>query len=305
MFNTPILYLFFNRPDLTEITFSVICEIKPSRLFIAADGPRINIETDLENCNLSREIVLRKIDWDCQVKFLFRDKNLGCGKAVSSAINWFFENVDNGIILEDDCLPDLSFFRYCEELLEFYKFDQDVMSISGSNLMGYSFNYSRQSYFWGLGGIWGWATWKRAWEKYDYFMTEFSKMDVKYLCDYLGDKKWAKEFYHSFNEVSKGKIDTWDIQWVYSIFINKGFCINPSVNLVVNIGFRKDATHTNDLNNFIGKLKSNEIYFPLNHPLKKKIDSKYLKKLYYKLFSSNNSLLMNFIKAKFSFLKKW
>ena len=299
MFNTPILYLFFNRPDLTEITFSVICKIKPSMLFIAADGPRINVGTDFENCILARDIVLRKIDWDCQVEILFRDKNLGCGKAVSSAINWFFEHVDKGIILEDDCLPDLSFFRYCEELLEFYEFDQDVMTISGSNLLGNSCKKIRQSYFWGLGGIWGWATWKRAWEKYDYTMVGYSQKDIKYLTDYLGDKKWAKEFDSSFNHVSNGIIDTWDIQWVYSIFINKGFCVNPSVNLVANLGFGKDATHTYDSKNFISKLKSNEILFPLIHPLEKKIDRGFINKLFFKLHISNNILSRILYKIKF------
>jgi hypothetical protein len=281
MFETPILYLIFNRPDLTEITFSSICKIKPKKLFIAADGPRSDNINDEINCKFVRDFVLSKIDWDCEVNTLFRDKNLGCGKAVSSAISWFFSNVEAGIILEDDCLPDKTFFKFCEELLEYYKKDDDIMTISGSNLLGHEWKFNTESYFWGFGGIWGWATWRRAWMKYDFNMINLNQDSVqvnlrKSLCT-LG---WYKYYNEMFNDTQEGKIDTWDVQWFFCILYNKGLSINPNVNLIKNIGFGINATHTTDIFNPIFKLKTHEIKFPLNHPHHKNIDLKYIKKIF-------------------------
>jgi hypothetical protein len=276
MFDTPILYLIFNRPDLTEITFPSICKIKPKKLFIAADGPRFGNLNDEISCKLVREYVLSKIDWDCQVQTLFRDKNLGCGKAVSSAITWFFTYVEAGIILEDDCLPDNSFFRFCEELLKFYENDHDVMSISGSNLQGTTKYINGASYFWNLGGVWGWATWKRSWLKYDYYMNDFNALNEIKIKNYFKNNISFQYYNSLFKQFYDGYIDTWDIQWVFSIIINKGIAINPRINLVKNLGFGINATHTTSVNNYLNKLESYEINFPLVHPRNKKINFNYL-----------------------------
>ncbi len=298
MFETPILYLIFNRPDLNEITFPSICNIKPKKLFIAADGPRIGNDYDELNCKIARQYVLSKIDWDCEVQTLFRDENLGCGKAVSSAISWFFSHVDEGIILEDDCLPDISFYRFCSELLEKYRFDSNVMSISGSNLLGSLTSFRGHSYFWGLGGIWGWATWKRSWANYDFEMTAFREFDKSTLSNYFKSDICCGYYYSFFEEFYLGNIDTWDVQWIFSIVVNNGLSINPYRNLVQNLGFGPSATHTIDSKSFIRELKSLKIKFPLVHPNQKKLNKKYLKESIKKSTKKINLIEVIILKLK-------
>ena len=228
--STPILFLIFNRPEHTRKVFEAIRRQQPQQLFIAADGPRNNKPGERELCETTREII-SQIDWDCKTKTLLRDQNLGCKIAVSRAIDWFFENVDEGIILEDDCLPHDSFFPFCAELLERYRYDDKVMSISGSNLLGRSWKSESQSYFYAHGGIWGWATWKRAWNLYDAGMTSWFKPETKALVkSNLKTGEWYKFYYSMFESSYNGSLDTWDIQWFYSILINNGLAINPSVN---------------------------------------------------------------------------
>lgn len=164
--NVPVLLLIFNRPDTTQRVFHEIRGASPLQLFISADGPRENKPGEFEKCQITRDIV-RQVDWDCEVYTNFRDKNLGCKIAVSSAIDWFFENVEEGIILEDDCLPSFSFFRFCEELLEKYRDDERIMQIGGTNLLSEWQRSDDSYYFSKYGAIWGWATWRRAWQYYD------------------------------------------------------------------------------------------------------------------------------------------
>ncbi|MDJ1482171.1 nucleotide-diphospho-sugar transferase [Cytophagaceae bacterium YF14B1] len=244
MFNTPILFLVFNRPDLAQQVFECIRQIKPKELYIAADGPRENRDDDVLKCAQTREII-KQVDWECEVHTLFREKNLGCKKAVSSAINWFFENVEAGIILEDDTLPDLSFFTFCEKMLNRYRDDERVMMISGYNtsekwkaeLQSYHFSY--------FGGIWGWASWRRAWQYYDVNISSWGEPENKQL---LKEAYFSPEQFKSreamYNDLYNGVIDTWDLQWTYCRLMNSGLSIIPSINLVKNIGFRSDGTHT-------------------------------------------------------------
>ena len=163
---TAVLFLIFNRPENTDKVFKKIKNVKPKKLYIAADGPRENNINDKVNCLKAREVI-NKIDWNGEVKTLFRDKNLGCKLAVSSAIDWFFENEEMGIILEDDCLPDPSFFYFCQELLQKYKDDKRVMMISGFNYLLNSLEIRESYFFSNYYPIWGWATWRRAWKLYD------------------------------------------------------------------------------------------------------------------------------------------
>ncbi len=232
MFNTPVLFLIFNRPELTERVFHVIKESKPARLFIAADGPRPAIAGEKEKCEKTRKII-EGIDWDCEVKTLFRDENMGCGKAVSSAINWFFEHVEQGIILEDDCLPDPFFFDFCDQLLNKYADNENIAHISGVAVQ-YGLKSTKASYFFSnIPHMWGWATWKRAWSKYDFEI--FDTYDTSRL-----DPYWVNHFQGAVN----GDVDTWDYQWVCCIFKNNALCITPVIPLVDNIGFDTTATHT-------------------------------------------------------------
>lgn len=236
MLNTPILFLVFNRPDPAFQVFEQIKKIKPVRLYIAADGPRAGKQGEKELCDKVRAVTNR-VDWDCEVKTLFRRENLGCGKAVFSAINWFFEYEKQGIILEDDCLPNPSFFFFCETLLNKYQQDESVLHISGSNFQFGNIVGDGSYYFSKYARIWGWATWRRAWEKIDF---ELSNLDT-----YLEKEKNLSDYWKdNLINTKNNKIDTWDFQWIYTIWLLNGKTITPNVNLVKNIGYNEDATHT-------------------------------------------------------------
>ncbi len=245
MFETPILFIIFNRPELTKQVFQEIKKQKPKFLFIAADGPRKHIKEDINKCMKTKELVLKGIDWDCEVKTLFREENLGCGKGVSLAIDWFFDHVEEGIILEDDCLPHESFFGYCESLLEKYAENPKIFGINGSNFQlienkgGSSYFYSNYMF------VWGWATWKRAWEHYDFKMKNYEELATVNFFSRIDKRRVFRKYWKSrFDLVHRKELDTWDYQWLFSIWKNQGLIVVPNTNLVSNIGFGHDATHT-------------------------------------------------------------
>ena len=245
---TPVLFLIFNRPDTTQKVFDEIRKAQPAKLFVAADGPRMDRPADYELCRKTREII-QQVDWDCSVSTLFRNENLGCKRGVSSAIDWFFSRVEEGIILEDDCVPDQSFFSFCQELLERYRDDERVMMISGTN---YLFNRVEmpESYFFSkYYPIWGWATWKRAWSYYDITMSDWPQYDSKHFLENIYcHAKIIGLFKSMFQDVYANRIDTWDIQWVYASVINHGLAICPKYNLISNIGI--SGTHVENLGRF-------------------------------------------------------
>ncbi len=253
MFNTPILFLIFNRPDTTRLVFEKIREIKPKKLFIAADGPRLDKVGEELLCNQSRMIVLENIDWDCEVYTLFRNTNLGCGIAVSGAITWFFEHVEEGIILEDDCLPNDSFFYFCETMLINYRYDNSIKHITGSCYVAdekYDYILSKLPF------IWGWATWKRAWKNYNLNLSNDSYQEKEYiLFKNLQSNIQTNFWLDRFAELEKfGCNFTWDYQWFYAIWKSAGYVIAPTRNLVSNIGFSLDATHTTDVGHHLSNL---------------------------------------------------
>lgn len=265
---TPILFLVFNRPSTTKIVFESIRNAKPKKLYIAADGPRKGKADEIEKCMEVRAIA-SNVDWDCEVKTLFRDENYGCGRGVSHAITWFFENEPEGIVLEDDCVPNPSFFRYCAELLERYRDDKRIMEISGNNLRpeGYCPDEDSSYTFSNLNGIWGWASWRRAWNLYDYEMKDYKTikengyLNQKYNSVFEKDYfNWVFERTYLFPEI------TWDYQWEFVKRVNSGLTIVPQKNLVVNIGFGADATSTTSTNNPANNLKCETLRFPLKHP---------------------------------------
>ncbi|RPJ79079.1 MAG: glycosyltransferase family 2 protein [Alphaproteobacteria bacterium] len=262
---TPVLFIIFNRPDTTQRVFNEIRKAKPAKLFIAADGTRNDKDGEAEKCQAARDVI-KQLDWDCEVKTLFRDKNLGCKVAVSSAIDWFFENVEEGIILEDDCLPHLTFFPFCQELLEKYRDDERIFVISADNFLfgrqrtNYSYHFSYYNH------CWGWATWKRAWLYYDREMRFWPEIkNENWLKDILVHSTVIRYWSDIFQTVYEGKIDTWDYQWLFSCWVQNGLTIIPSVNLVSNIGFRADATHTKSLSRN-ANLNTASMDFPLKHP---------------------------------------
>jgi hypothetical protein len=264
---TPILFILFNRPDTTQIVFNAIRDIRPLRLYVAADGPRPTVQSDLKRCADAREII-KGVDWNCEVKTLFREKNLGCGLGVSTAITWFFEQEPEGIVLEDDCLPSDSFFWFCQELLEKYRDDNRVMHIGGNNFLDDSPGNKDSSYYFSRNGhIWGWATWQRAWQAYDFKISLYEQLKEKGFFDEFFLNRLEK-FYRmrKFNQVRDGSLDTWDYQWDFARFANSGLSIAPQRNLVKNIGFGADATHTTSANSKNSDLQAFDLDFPLKHP---------------------------------------
>lgn len=263
-FNVPVLFIIFNRPDTTQKVFSAIRDVRPKHLFIAADGPRVEKEGDEEKCIITRDVI-KQIDWNCEIKTLFREENLGCGKAVSSAITWFFENVEQGIILEDDCIPNESFFMFCEEMLSYYKNDNRIMHISGSNFQFGKKRGDGDYYFSKNNHVWGWATWRRAWKYYDFGMESLEEFIKNDYIKNIFNNKIAKEWIDIFIKTKKGKINTWDYQWTYTMWAQDGLAILPNVNLVKNIGFNNDATHTKYSNNLIENNLANSLFIE-KHP---------------------------------------
>ena len=263
MFQTPILFIIYNRPDVSMLAFDQIRKTQPKRLFIAADGAKE--AKDIELCEQTRSRVLQAIDWDCEVYKKFEEQNLGCGVGPSSAISWFFEHVDSGIILEDDLVPHDSFFDFCAVLLSRYAKDKRVYSITGVNWQN-GLKRGDASYFFSrYPGIWGWATWKDRWSDFN--------IDLQDLDEFISSKKIRRVTrnpleinYHlkTFKEADKGHI--WDYQWKYTVFVNEGLCIVPNVNLVSNIGFGENGTHTKDPNHWRARQDTYEVQFPLVHP---------------------------------------
>jgi hypothetical protein len=241
---SPVLFLIFNRPDTTARVFEAIKAAKPSRLYIAADGPRIDRPEELILCEQARQIVSH-VDWSCEVQTMFRPANLGCKNAMSSAIDWFFSKEEEGIILEDDCLPNQSFFYYCDTLLEKYRYDTRIRHIAGSNLHRGKVWGDASIYFTNQTHVWGWASWKRVWDDYDKDLKRYNELEVyESLSNIFEERLVLEEWTKFFKQLKAGEIDTWDYQLAFTNFFNNGLSVNPNANLVTNIGFGRDATHT-------------------------------------------------------------
>jgi hypothetical protein len=241
--DTPLLFLIFNRPEETARVFAAIRAQQPRRLFIASDGPRADRAGEAAVVARTREVA-SQVDWPCAVQTLFRDTNLGCGAAVSQAIGWFFTHVEEGIILEDDCLPHPDFFRFCEVLLERYRDDPRVATIGGSHCLSGSLQYAHSHYSSKYFQMWGWASWRRFWRHYD-FTLQGSEEDWVQLFRKVHpievESGYWREIYRS---LKSGLVDTWDFQVFFQAW-KQGAChLMPGKNLVSNIGYGPAATHT-------------------------------------------------------------
>jgi hypothetical protein len=274
MLDTPVLFLVFNRPDTTSRVFAQIRAAAPRQLFIAADGPRSGRPGDAAKCREVRDIV-DKVDWDCEVKTLFRKENLGCALAVSGAITWFFSQVERGIILEDDTLPEPSFFRFCQTLLEHYADNERVMHIAGSSFVRKSRLPADAYYGSRYPNIWGWATWARAWRNY-----HFDPNDLPSFEEVLAHGNVAltpgevRQWKRCFENMQRNPKFTWDYQWFFSLWYNGGVCLTPSSNLITNIGFGAEGTHTFDPSWNIANVSATAVSFPLRHPSALEIDKR-------------------------------
>lgn len=241
----PVLFLIFNRPETTFRVFEAIRAYQPEDLFIAADGPRPHVSTDAVRCAEVRTVA-EKVDWRCRVHTLFREKNMGCRYGVADGITWFFDQVEEGIILEDDCLPSPDFFRFCEEMLVRYRDNEKVMHIGGTNFQDGIKRGDGSYYFSMIPHIWGWASWRRAWKKYDVNMTDFPEYIKNWKpSDFMPGHpyiQWRFQLLFRKTYEKSPYFNTWDYQWHYAVVKNKGLTVIPNYNLVSNIG--ESGTHT-------------------------------------------------------------
>ena len=268
-FKTPILFLIFNRPDVTQRVFNQIKIAKPQHLYVAADGPRPDRHDDIINCRITREII-DQIDWPCELKTLYRAENLGCGFAVCSAISWFFEQVEYGIVLEDDCLADPSFFPFCGALLEKYKDDEDIYLISGTNVQNGIQRGDGSYYFSNYTITWGWASWRRAWNHFRYAIPDYEESFQSGELNHLFRSKQERSYWRKKVKTAVlHKASIWDYQWYFAVWKNKGMGITPNVNLITNIGFRNNAVHDFLQDSIREPEITQPISFPLIHPGKK------------------------------------
>lgn len=272
MLHTAVLFIVFSRPETTRRVFESIRRARPARLYVAADGARADRPGEAERCALVRKIAT-EVDWDCEVRTLFQDRNLGCGLGPMTAISWFFEHETEGIIVEDDCLPSQSFFPFCSEILERYRDDTRVMSVAGNNLEApadreedYSYTFSSITY------CWGWATWRRAWKLQDFEMTKYTEIDQKDYLTYRYDSHYERDYFqYAFSKMHTGdeslsRKTIWDYQWQFSCMVNSGLIVVPNRNLVTNLGFGEGATNTVNPTASGHDLPLEDIEFPLRHP---------------------------------------
>lgn len=263
---TSIAFFIFNRPDTTKQVFEAIRQAKPQKLLVIADGPRSDIPNEAEKCLTVREII-NQVDWECEVLTNYSEINLGCKKRVSSGLDWVFENVEEAIILEDDCLPDPSFFPFCKDLLERYRYDSRIAVISGQNVQfgrkrtEYSYYFSRYNH------CWGWASWRRAWKHFDYDMKLWPLVrDNNWLKDILKDEKMVKWWKKQFQSTYDGEINSWANRWIFSCWVQNQISILSNVNLISNIGFDQRGTNTHRSTSLFSRIPCGKVEFPLTHP---------------------------------------
>ena len=276
-----VLFLIFNRPESTARVFNAIRAAKPPRLYVASDGPRKDRVDEQKTVEQVREIATR-VDWPCRVSTLFQPENLGCKVAVSNAINWFFDNEPEGIILEDDCLPDPFFFKFCNYLLKKYRSDERIGLISGTSLCDLRAEQlvvADEDYvFTRFFSIWGWASWRRVWKDYDVSISNWPNTRDDIL-EIFTNKKHQENVEEIYNKLFLNKIDTWDYQLGYSLFATSRLSITPRINLIENIGFGPGATHTTTEDELSKKAKfgGGNISWPMVEPRLILPNSKYQK----------------------------
>ena len=269
---TPVALIIFNRPESTSRVFSAIAKAKPKKLLIISDGPRQSRAGEEKLVEECRRIAL-SVDWECEVLTNFSDINLGCRDRVSTGLDWVFSQVRETIILEDDCLPSESFFEFASQMLEKYREDENVGSISGSNMPGYEYPTETSYLFSKFPMIWGWATWARVWNKYEVEVPSWPQIKkVGLLSRILRTSKGRSFWIRALDGVHKKKIDTWDYQLSLTQWINGYLSVIPSRNMISNIGFGSEATHTVNPKSVYSNSPRSEMEFPLSHPLEVKAD---------------------------------
>jgi hypothetical protein len=265
-FQVPILFITFNRLDTTRQVFEAIRKVQPETLYLFSDAGREGKLEEQQQVIEVRKWLLEQINWPCKINTLFLDQNMGPRYAIGHAINWLFKQEEAGVIFEHDCLPHITFFRFCEELLDKYKNDETVMHISGNNFLFNEVPFEASYTFTRHNHIWGFATWKRAWQKYDPEMSGFDEY-YKNGCfnELIPNKRIRKEYLSILNGVKEGSVDTWDYQWFFNTWYNNGLGVIPAKNLVSNIGYGDLALNTNKADHILANIATHEIG-EIKHP---------------------------------------
>ena len=297
---TPVTFLVFNRPELTAQVFARIRDARPPKLLIVCDGPRPNRPDDIEKVTSVRNLIDRGIDWPCEVLRNYAEQNLGCRNRIASGITWAFEQVEESIILEDDCLPDPSFFEYAETMLNRYRDDERIMHVAGNNLTAPYRRRADSYWFSHHAWIWGWATWRRAWQHYDADMSTWDNRRSALEASFASS--WERAFWIAAYEEARRdltKAGTWDFPWVYTCRSLGGLCIFPRENLIENLGFGGDSTHTsNEMNRL--RLPTQNLG-AITHPIVQSVD-RYADDLLTRIYAGSSVSLLSNLKAR---LRLW
>lgn len=270
---TPVVFTIFNRPSLTQRVFDAIKQVKPKKLLVIADGPRN--ESEKLQCDKTRSII-DQVDWDCEILKNYSDTNMGCKNRISSGLDWAFNTVDRAIIIENDCLPDISFFKFCEDLLEKHRDDTEIMHIGGNFFQHRNTNFKNSDsyYFSNIPHIWGWATWSRAWKLYDVNMKKWPEVKASGEIKLKIKNPAVYEYWETvWDQYYNKKIDSWDGQWTFACLLNSGLSITPCTNLVSNIGFGPEAMHTKNDKSIFSNIPLKPALFPLVHPKNRSVYS--------------------------------
>jgi hypothetical protein len=273
--NTPVALIIFRRPDETAKVIEALRLVRPKQLFVIADGPRLEQPDEIDRCKATRAVI-DQVDWDCDIHKNYADVNMGLKHRVSTGLDWVFNTVEEAIILEDDCLPDPTFFRFCGELLEKYRNDERIMMIGGTNVLR-EWKSTTQSYcFSYFNSCWGWASWRRAWQHYDIEMKLWQDPEVRKKIEMLlANDKHYRSCENMFNRVYNDEINSWALRWFFARLANAGVSITPSVNLISNIGFNKEATHHKSNADRLASLPLSSMGFPLKAPAEVIVDRDY------------------------------
>ncbi|GAB4257078.1 MAG: hemolytic protein HlpA [Deferrisomatales bacterium] len=262
---TPVVLIVFNRPELTRQVIEALARVRPAELFVVADGPRPDEPRDAQRCAAARRVAT-DVSWPCRVAAELAETNLGCATRVATGLDWVFEQVEQAIVLEDDCVPDPSFFRFCQELLDRYRADERVAVVSGTNVQFGRNRVAESYYFSRYNHCWGWATWRRAWRNFDFAMEGWPRVrDEGTLAELLDSPRAVRYWTHLFDRTAAGAIDSWAYRWTFACWVRRQLSILPAKNLVRNAGFGEGATHTGALNRY-AFLTANSLEFPLRHP---------------------------------------
>lgn len=277
MFNVPILLIIYNRTEETHNLFQIIRKVAPAQLYVAADGHNPNVADDYRHCLATRCVI--KPEWKCDQHNLFLEEHLGKTQMAYQSINWFFENVEEGIVLFDDTLPHTDFFYFCEQLLEKYRNNEDVMHIAGSNFLKKHMDKKTSYYFSAYSYLWGFATWKRAWRDFDLSLQNISDEEFNAnMSLYIKRNKVRKRWTKIFTILKKHELDYWEFQYNFHIWKKSGFCITPNNNLIQNVGFSRGKRKVRKL------MRGTKPILPLHHPdgirLNREADQKAYRKVY-------------------------